>query len=190
MRSALRGRRPPPRVLGGLSRDYYDLNNALLSSEIRSNVPLDIDSDATYRRRRSQVLPFGGRVVVSKVFRIRRACQQCGQSFRGRPLEVQVHGGRGNVGFWRWSAKWLCWPCKSAQLDYWFEPATAPTPVPVLQALPPQRLSLDDMDQLATVMAWFKGRHGVAPLSSNSGGSSEVGQPSSGPVGPVAGGTD
>lgn len=54
--------------------------------------------------------------------RQRTNCQACGARCRASVLEVQIHGGHGWNGHWRYSVLRLCPPCRQAQLDFWFKP--------------------------------------------------------------------
>lgn len=55
---------------------------------------------------------------MSTGLRKRTVCQACGARYKGTPLEVAVHGGRGWRGHWEWYALPLCPVCRTARLDW------------------------------------------------------------------------
>lgn len=52
--------------------------------------------------------------------RQRTVCQACGAMCKTAPLEIQMRGGNGWRGYWRWSSRSLCPVCKAAHTDFWF----------------------------------------------------------------------
>lgn len=57
---------------------------------------------------------------MSTVSGIRTRCQGCNTLGRYRPLELMLHVPSTTGPYWQWISRWLCPPCRGAQVDYWF----------------------------------------------------------------------
>jgi hypothetical protein len=91
---------------------------------------------------------------VSTLDRSRSRCQVCGNTYRGRPVEVLVHGWGHGGSYWKYSTRRLCFVCKQAQLDFWFPAHVETRPVVTEHHLPPRNLTAADLEDLVELEQW------------------------------------
>lgn len=60
---------------------------------------------------------------MSTGLRQRTTCQACGARCQSAPTEAMFHFGTRVNGYWLWSSKRLCPPCRAAQRDFWLAEA-------------------------------------------------------------------